>query len=41
VVTDGLKRGDKIVWEAATPIPDGTTINPQLQPDSVVYKELK
>ncbi len=41
VVTDGLKPGDKIVWEAATPIPDGTTINPQLQPDSVVYKELK
>jgi membrane fusion protein (multidrug efflux system) len=41
VVTDGLRPGDKVVFEAATPIPDGTEIKPQLQPDSVVYKELK
>ena len=41
VVTDGLKPGDRVVFEAATPIPDGTSIKPQLQPDSVVYKELK
>jgi membrane fusion protein (multidrug efflux system) len=41
VVTDGLKPGDKVVFEAATPIPDGTKIVPQLQADSVVYKELK
>jgi membrane fusion protein (multidrug efflux system) len=41
VVTDGLKPGDKVVFEAATPIPDGTKIIPQLQADSVVYKELK
>ena len=41
VVTDGLKTGDTIVFETATPIPDGTPIQPQLKPDSVVYKELK
>jgi membrane fusion protein (multidrug efflux system) len=41
VVTDGLRPGDKVVFEAATPIPDGTEIKPRLQPDSVVYKELK
>jgi len=41
VVTEGLKPGDKVVYEAATPIPDGTAIKPQLQPDSVVYKEVK
>jgi membrane fusion protein (multidrug efflux system) len=41
VVTDGLKPGDRVVFEAATPIHDGTAIKPQLQPDSVVYKELK
>jgi membrane fusion protein, multidrug efflux system len=41
VVTEGLKSGDKVVYEAATPIPDGTAIKPQLQPDSVVYKEVK
>jgi membrane fusion protein (multidrug efflux system) len=40
VVTDGLRPGDKIVFEAATPIPDGTAIAPQLQPDSAVYKDI-
>ncbi len=40
VVTDGLKPGDKIVLETATPIPDGTAIKPQLQPDSAVYKDI-
>ncbi|HUB60594.1 MAG TPA: efflux RND transporter periplasmic adaptor subunit [Puia sp.] len=41
VVTAGLKAGDKVVFEAATPIPDGTRIIPQLQADSIVYKEVK
>ena len=41
VVTDGLKAGDTLVFETATPIPDGTRIKPQVQTESQVYKELK
>ena len=41
VVTDGLKAGDTIVYETATPIADGTTIKPQLQAEAQIYKDLK
>ncbi len=41
VVTDGLKAGDKLVFEAATPIPDGTPIKPELRPETEIYKDLK
>lgn len=40
VVTGGLEPGDTIVYETATPIADGTTIQPQLQPESQIYKDL-
>ena len=41
VVTSGLKPGDTIVFETATPIADGTTIQPKMQPDGQIYKDLK
>ncbi len=41
VVTSGLSAGDTIVYETASPIPDGTAIKPQLQPETQVYKDLK
>jgi len=41
VVTDGIKPGDQIVYEAATPIADGTAIKPQMQPEGQVYKDIK
>jgi len=41
VVTSGLKPGDELVYETATPLADGTAIKPQLQPESQVYKDLK
>ena len=41
VVTSGLKPGDTIVFETATPIADSTTIQPQLQPEDQIYKDLK
>ena len=41
VVTGGLKAGDTIVYETATPIADGTAIKPQLQPQDQIYKDLK
>jgi len=41
VVTDGLRAGDTIVFEAATPIADGTVIKPEMKPDTEIYKELK
>ena len=41
VVTDGIKAGDEIVYEAATPIQDGTAIKPQMQAEDQVYKDLK
>ena len=41
VVTGGLKPGDTIVFETATPIADGTAIQPQMQPAGQVYKDLK
>lgn len=41
VVTDGIKAGDTIVFEAATPIPDGTTIKPDIQKEADIYKDLK
>ncbi len=40
VVTDGLKPGDSIVYEAATPIPDGTVIKPDMQPEAQIYKDI-
>jgi membrane fusion protein (multidrug efflux system) len=40
VVTDGLKAGDEIVYEAATPIPDGTTIKPDIQTEAQIYKDI-
>ena len=41
VVTSGLKPGDNLVFEAAAPIPDGTVIKPELQPEGQIYKDLK
>ena len=41
VVTGGLKAGDTIVFETASPIPDGTAIKPQLRPEDQIYKNLK
>jgi membrane fusion protein (multidrug efflux system) len=41
VVNNGLKAGDTIVYEAATPIPDGTVIKPEMQPEAQIYKEVK
>lgn len=41
VVTSGLKAGDTLVFEAATPIADSTTIKPDLQTEGQIYKDLK
>lgn len=41
VVTNGIKPGDQIVYEAAAPIADGTAIKPQIQPEDQVYKDIK
>jgi membrane fusion protein (multidrug efflux system) len=41
VVTGGLKAGDVVVYEAASPIADRTAIKPQMQPDDQIYKDLK
>jgi len=41
VVTSGLNPGDTIVFETATPITDGTPIQPKLQPKAQIYKDLK
>ena len=40
VVTDGLKAGDTIVYEAGTPIPDGTMIKPDMQTEARIYKDI-
>jgi membrane fusion protein (multidrug efflux system) len=40
VVTDGLKPGDTIVYEAGTPIPDGTTIKSDMQTEAQIYKDI-
>jgi membrane fusion protein (multidrug efflux system) len=41
VVTSGLKAGDMIVYEAGSPITDGTPIQPQPQPEAQIYKDVK
>jgi membrane fusion protein (multidrug efflux system) len=41
VVTNGLKPGDTLVFETATPLPDGTTIKPAMQPEAQIYKDVK
>ncbi len=41
VVTDGIKPGDQIVYEAGAPIADGTAIKPQIEPEDQVYKNIK
>ncbi len=41
VVTNGLKAGDVIVYESASPIKDSTAIKPDMQPESKVYESLK
>lgn len=41
VVTNGLKPGDTVVFETATPLPDGTAIKPQMQPEGQIYKDVK
>jgi membrane fusion protein (multidrug efflux system) len=41
VVTDGLKAGDTLVYETATPIADGTDIKLEMKPEAEVYKDLK
>lgn len=40
VVTDGLKAGDTIVYEAAAPIADSTVIKPEMKTASDIYKDL-
>ena len=41
VVTKGLKAGDTIVLESASPMQDSTAIKPDLQPENKVYGNLK
>jgi membrane fusion protein (multidrug efflux system) len=41
VVTNGLKPGDTVVFETATPLPDGTAIKPEMQPEGQIYKDVK
>jgi membrane fusion protein (multidrug efflux system) len=41
VVTDGLKPGDTIVYEAAVPIPDGTVIKSEMQTEAEIYKDIQ
>jgi membrane fusion protein (multidrug efflux system) len=41
VVTDGLKPGDTIVYEAAIPISDGTVIKPDMQTEAEIYKDIQ
>ncbi|ULQ52008.1 efflux RND transporter periplasmic adaptor subunit [Flavihumibacter fluvii] len=41
VVTGGLKPGETLVLESAAPLPDGTRIKPDLQPEDKVYGNLK
>ena len=38
IVTKGLKAGDMLVLESAAPLPDSTTIKPDIQPESKVYE---
>jgi membrane fusion protein (multidrug efflux system) len=40
VVTNGLKAGDTIVLETASPLQDNTAIKPEIQPEGNVYKDL-
>jgi membrane fusion protein (multidrug efflux system) len=41
VVTKGLKAGDTIVLESASPLQDSTAIKPDLQPENKIYSNLK
>lgn len=41
VVTDGLKAGDSVVFQAALPIAEGTTIKANMQSEDQIYKDLK
>jgi membrane fusion protein (multidrug efflux system) len=41
VVTGGLKPGDTLVYEAASPIADGTPIQPQVQAEDQIYKDVQ
>jgi membrane fusion protein (multidrug efflux system) len=41
VVTNGLKPGDTVVFETATPLPDGTAIKPEMRPEGQIYKDVK
>jgi len=41
VVTRGLKTGDTVVLETASPLQDSTTITPDIQPENKVYANLK
>lgn len=41
VVTKGLKAGDTIVLESASPLQDSTVIKPDIQPENKVYGDLK
>lgn len=41
VVTDGLKAGDRVVYESTGSLADSTVIKPDMMPESKVYSELK
>ena len=40
VITKGLKAGDNVVLESASPLQDSTVIKPDVQPESKVYENL-
>ena len=40
VVTNGLKANDTVILEGTSNLQDGTTIKPDMQPDSKVYQDL-
>ncbi|MFT3933991.1 MAG: efflux RND transporter periplasmic adaptor subunit [Chitinophagaceae bacterium] len=41
VVTDGLKAGDKVVYESTGTLADSTVIKPDVLPENKVYSQLK
>lgn len=41
VVTEGLKAGDRVVYETANSLADSTAIKPEMAPENKVYGELK
>lgn len=41
VVTDGLKAGDRVVYESTGSLADSTAIKPEMVPENKVYSDLK